>query len=77
MTVNTLRSRVQEIISILCVLEYSFFFVIYLTPHRSLGAVRDGNWCTAASGTSVSQLAKGNMASLELRYRILWANETA
>jgi hypothetical protein len=51
--VNTLRLRVQEIISILCV-YIPFFFVIYSTRHRSLGAVRDRNWCTAASGTSVS-----------------------
>jgi hypothetical protein len=39
--------------------------------------VRDGNWSAAASGTRVSQLAEGNMASFQLRYRILRANKTA
>src|SRR6266403_15267 len=70
---NTSRSRAQEITSILCVLSYLFF----CGYHDSVGAVRDGNRCAAVSGTSASQLTKSNVASFQLRYRILRANETA
>jgi hypothetical protein len=54
-----------------------FFSFVINSSHHLSGAVRDGNRCAAASGTSVGQLAKGNVASFEFCYRVLRANKTA
>src|SRR5258708_2980614 len=73
--VNTSRSRVQGITSILCVL--AFFGCCYSSQHRPVGAVRNGNRGGGGLSNGVGQFAKSNMAPLELCYRVLWANETA
>ena len=73
------RDRGRRELHRYCALLYFYFLFLGLIPsrHHSVGAVCDGNRCAAASGTSVSQLAKGNVASFKLCYRVLRTNKTA
>src|SRR6266702_8689202 len=70
------RLQAQETTSTSYVLYFSFSRDGF-TNRFSRAAVCDGDGCAAAQGPRACELAKGNVASLKLRHRVLRTDEAA